>query len=82
MSRLYGLEVYARPKADLLKDAATAAETEVQALTGGSLDSNLSLAAICLPGHLVAPKPAQTCSVYVLSQGLLSLTTLQCCLSG
>lgn len=84
ISRLDGLEVYARPKADLVKDAATAAEadaSEGEAATG-SLDSNLALAAVSLPGHLTAPKPAATCSVYVLSQGLLTLTTLQQCLIG
>ena len=81
-SRLDGLEVYARPKADLVRDAATAAETEAGEAAAGNLDSNLALAAVSLPAHLMAPKPAQTCSVYVLSQGLLTLTALQHCLQG
>lgn len=82
MSRLDGLEVYARPKTDLVKEAATAAEADVGRAAAGNLDSNLALAAISLPGHLMAPKPAQSCSVYVLSQGLLTLTSLQKCLTG
>ena len=82
MPRLDGLEVYAQPKADLVKDAATAAEAEAGEAAAGSLDSNLALAAVSLPARLMAPKPAQTCSVYVLSQGLLTLTTLQHCLQG
>ena len=82
--RLDGLEVYAQPKADLVKDAATAAEQMAEAgeAAARNLDSNLALAAVSLPSYLLAPKPAQTCSVYVLSQGLLTLTTLQHCLQG
>ena len=82
--RLDGLEVYAQPKADLVKDAATAAEQMAGAVEAAArnLDSNLALAAVSLPAYLMAPKPAQTCSVYVLSQGLLTLTTLQHCLQG
>ena len=85
MPRLDGLEVYAQPKADLVKDAATAAEAEAGEAAARHLGSNLALAAVSLPGHLMAAKPAQTCSVYVLSQGLLTLTTLttlQHCLQG
>ena len=82
MPRLDGLEVYARPKVDLVKDAASADEAEAGAAAAGNLDSNLALAAVSLPAHLMAPKPAQTSSVYVLSQGLLTLTTLQNCLQG
>lgn len=83
LSRLDGLEVYARPKADLVKEVATAAgEADAGAAVTGGLTSNLALAAVTLPGHLRAPKPAQTCSVYVLSQGLLTLTSLQRCLTG
>lgn len=82
MSRLDGLGVYARPKADLLKDAATPPEVDADAAARGDLISNLALAAVTLPGHLRAAKTAQTCSVYVLSQGLLTLTTLQRCLAG
>ena len=82
MSRLDGLEVYARAKADLVKEVATAGEAEAGAAANGGLISNLALAAVTLPGHLRAPKPAQTCSAYVLSQGLLTLASLQGCLTG
>ena len=81
--RLDGLEVYARPKADLVKEAAAASEGEAGAAVAGTLaSSNLATAAISLPGHLAAPKSAETCAVYVLSQGLLTLTSLQRCLQG
>lgn len=82
LSRLDGLEVYARPKPDLVREAATAGEADAGAAVTGGLISSLALAAVTLPGHLRAPKPAQTCSVYVLSQGLLTLTSLQRCLTG
>ena len=82
MSRLDGLEVYACPKTDLVKEAAAVAEEGVGRAAAGNLESNLALAAISLPGHLMAPKPAQACSEYVLSQGLLTLTSLQTCLTG
>ena len=82
LSRLDGLEVYARPKADIVKEAATATEAEAAEAGGGNLDANLALAAVSLPGHLVAQKAGQTCSVYVLSQGLLTLTSLHQCLAG
>ena len=81
MSRLDGLEVYARPKADLVKEAAAAAEAETAEAGGGDFDGNLGLAAICLPGHLVAQTPGLS-SVHVLSQGLLTLTSLHQCLTG
>lgn len=82
MSRLDGLEVYALPKADLLKDAAAAAEAEAGEAAAESLDSNLALAAVSLPAHLMAPNSARTCSGFVLSQGLLTLTALQNCWKG
>ncbi|KAL0024070.1 hypothetical protein WJX79_002966 [Trebouxia sp. C0005] len=82
LPRLEGLEVYARPKADLVKEAAAAAEAEAAEAPSGNLSSNLSLAAISLPGHLVAQKAAQTCSNFVLSQGLLTLTSLHQLLAG
>ena len=82
LSRLDGLEVYARPKAELVKEAAAAADTEAAEGGTGDLGRNLALAAVSLPGHLTAQKTGQTCSVYVLSQGLLTLTSLQQCLAG
>jgi len=82
LPRLDGLEVYARPKAELVKEAAAAAEAEAAEAPSGNLSSNLNLAAISLPGHLVAQKAAQTCSNFVLSQGLLTLTSLHQLLAG
>ena len=82
LPRLDGLEVYARPRADLVKEAAAVAEAQASEAPSGNLSSNLNLAAISLPGHLVAQKAAQTCSNSVLSQGLLTLTSLHQLLVG
>lgn len=82
LSRLDGLEVYARPKTELVKEAAAAADSEAVEGGTGDLGRNLALAAVSLPGHLTAQKTGQTCSVYVLSQGLLTLTSLHQCLAG
>ena len=82
LPRLDGLEVYARPKAEVVKEAAAAVEAEAAGVPSGNLSSNLNLAAISLPGHLVAQKAAQTCSNLVLSQGLLTLTSLHQLLAG
>jgi len=82
LPRLDSLEVYARPKAELVKEAAAAAESEAGEAPSGNLSSNLNLAAISLPGHLVAQKATQTCSNFVLSQGLLTLTSLHQLLAG
>ena len=74
--------MYARPKADLVKEAAAVPEADTACVGAGKLNSNLAIAAVSLPGHLAAPRAGQTCGMYVLSQGLLTLTSLYHCMTG
>ena len=76
LPRLDGLDVYARPKAELVKEAAKLAEAEAAETADRVLGSNLALAAVSLPGHLMAPSSEQTCMVYILSQGMLTCSSL------
>lgn len=81
--RLDGLELYARPKADVVAEAAAATEAEADRIVeANAARAAVGLAAIALPGHLAVPSAEQTCCTYVLSQALLTCTSLQQCLKG
>ena len=82
LPRLDGLEVYARPKAEVVKEAAKPAEAEAAGAADRALGGDLALAAVCLPGLLMTPPSEETCMVYVLSQGMLTLTSLYQCITG
>ena len=75
--RLDGLEIYARPKSEVVAEAATAAEAEAdRSVDITAARDAIGLAAIALPGHLAVPSPEQTCCTYVMSQALLTMTSL------
>lgn len=81
--RLDGLEIYARSKSEVVAEAATAAEAEADRSAEASAARDaIGLAAIALPGHLAVPSPEQTCCTYVLSQALLTFTSLHQSLKG
>lgn len=81
--RLDALEIYARPKSELVAEAAAAADTEAGRSSPSTAGEDaLGLAAIALPGHLAVPSLDQMCCTYLLNQALLSITTLQQSLAG
>lgn len=81
--RLDALELYARSKPELAAEAAAAAEAEADRSTesAGARDM-IGLAAVVLPGHLAVPSVEQTCCSYVLSQALLTATSLHHSIEG
>lgn len=81
--RLDGLELYARPKAEVVAEAAAAAEAEADKIAEATAARDaVGLAAIALPGHLAMPSAEQTCCTYMLSQALLTITSLYQSLEG